>query len=170
MCEGLVEDIYSKLKMEADNYRLEFNNMLDWEVSEVSFTEMPIGGKMGNMYSTPIVNRTSRVGSDDGRVNSKFEETVSGKFLQWIEQSIGLQEELLEVLDEEGDRLEDKASSMGEFSGFHTAASFSGFELQVDFQNQVKREVLRRMREQLMSTRRGVQGFRSSNGALRQIW
>ena len=117
--------------------------MLDWDVSEVSFTEMPIGGNIGNMYSTPIGNRTSRESSDGGRVNSKFDETVSGEFLQWIEQSIGLQEEWLEVLDDEGNGLGDKASSMGEFSGFHTAAAFSGFELQVDFQNQVKREVLR---------------------------
>ena len=34
MCQGLVEDMYSNLKMKVDNYRLDFS-FLDWEMSDV---------------------------------------------------------------------------------------------------------------------------------------
>ena len=157
----------------------------------------------GNKYSTPIANRDNRSDREEkvevGSVNRSIH--ASDEFLQWVEQSISVQEELLdEVLNKEsrddGDIAEGRSSSNnsssgnsisregGEemtlsktdeeaaaFSGFVTATSFSGFEQQdVDFQNKVKTEVLFRMREQLLRTRRGIQRFRSNNLFVRQIW
>ena len=195
MCQGLVEDLYSNLKMNVDNYRLDFN-FLDWDVSDVLGEEDWVCSEtnQGNKYSTPIVNRDrgsnvdKEVDSNNSRGNSL---QVSEEFLQWIEQSINLQEELLgQVLSSENrksSRMADRGSNSKQvnneitfsskeegadaFSGFVTATSFSGFEQDDwDFQNRVKADVLRRMREQLVRTRRGVQEFRSINLVLRQRW
>ena len=165
MDDGIVEEMYVKMNMDYNNYRLAFQD-LDWDMSEPEWErEIKEHEIKENKMSTPIGPlKEHKKKSESGF--SGFH-TVEIEFIDWVDQSLFVQEELVNKVIQSVE--EDKQERWDRTSG--EASEFGGFENEIgEEQNMIKLQVLQKLKDQLKHVRRSISGYVSNDSKERQLW